>query len=113
MDNKQIAVLDESTIKDLVYEIRGVKVMLDFDLARIYGYTTKGFNRQIQRNIERFPKGFRFQLSLEEALELSRCQNGTTMQTKGVRGGRVYLPYAFTEQGKSTQTKQGGISHGQ
>ncbi len=99
MDNKQIAVLDESTIKDLVYEIRGAKVMLDFDLARIYGYTTKDFNRQIKNNLERFPESFRFQLTEEEAAQLSRCKKCTTMQTKGVRGGRVYLPYAFTEQG--------------
>ncbi len=99
MDNKQIAVLDESTIKDLVYEIRGVKVMLDFDLARIYGYTTKAFNLQVKNNIERFPESFRFRLTSEEASNLSRF-NFFTLNKKSERGSNIkYLPYAFTEQG--------------
>ncbi len=98
MDNKQIAVLDESTIKDLVYEIRGVKVMLDFDLAKIYGYTTKAFNQQINRNLERFPEGFRFQITHEEMTFL-RSQN-VTIKEGDMRGRHPkYLPYAFTEQG--------------
>ena len=50
MVNKEIAILDESTIRGMVYEIGGKKVMLDFDLARIYGYTTKSFNRQVRNN---------------------------------------------------------------
>jgi len=68
--------------------------MLDFDLAVLYEVETKALNRAVRRNIERFPEDFMFQLS-KEALNLLRCQFGTS---KG-RGGRRYLPYAFTEQG--------------
>ena len=53
-------------IKDAIYTIRGVKVMLDADLAEIYGYTTKAFNQQVKNNIEKFDAGFRFQLTKEE-----------------------------------------------
>ena len=87
-------------IKGKIYCVRGQKVMLDFDLAAIYGYETKNFNRQVKNNIARFPEDFRFQLAIDEVVEISRCKNYTTiMQTKGIKGGRVYLPYAFTEQG--------------
>ncbi|MCQ2122850.1 MAG: ORF6N domain-containing protein [Fibrobacter sp.] len=96
---KEIALIDENLLKSKVYTIRGVKVMLDADLAEIYGYSTKDFNRQVKNNIERFPEIFRFQLTMDEIAELSRCKNCTSMQVKGVKGGRVYLPYAFTEQG--------------
>ena len=109
--------LTEESIESLVFEIRGKKVMLDCDLAKIYGYTTKAFNQQVKNNIEKFPEDFMFQLTLDEIEQISRCQFGTTkkseieseeisrsiflttMQTKGIRGGRAYLPYAFTEQG--------------
>lgn len=94
-----IAIIKEKEIKDKIYIIRGLKVMLDSDLAEIYGYTTKAFNQQVQRNIERFDEDFRFQLTDNEIDELSRSQNVTSMQTKGIKGGRVYKPYAFTEQG--------------
>ena len=50
----------------MIYEIRGQKVMLDFDLARIYGYETKNFNRQVKNNIEKFPEDFMFRLKEEE-----------------------------------------------
>ena len=73
--------------------------MIDSDLAKIYGYSTKAFNQQVQRNIERFDDDFRFELTGEEVQYLSRSQNVTTMQTKGIKGGRVYNPYAFTEEG--------------
>lgn len=53
---------------DKIYEIRGEKVMLDFDLAEIYGYETKAFNRQANRNIEKFDPDFRFQLTREEVI---------------------------------------------
>ena len=96
----EIAIIDEKTIQDKIYEIRGVKVMLDFDLAEIYGYETKNFNRQVKNNIDRFEgEEFMFQLTREEIEEISRCKNFTSIQTKGVKGGRAYLPYAFTEQG--------------
>lgn len=93
------AIIDEDTIKSEIYVIRGQKVMLDFDLARIYGYTTKAFNQQVNRNIERFDEDFRFQLTREEADALSRSQFVTTIQTKGIKGGSPYLPFAFTEEG--------------
>ena len=117
-DNLEIIELTEQNIESLVYTIRGVKVMLDFDLARIYGYETRYFNRQVKNNIEKFPDDFRFQLSVEEVTKISKCKNFTTiksvteseqltmskklttiMQINGMKGGRTSLPYAFTEQG--------------
>ena len=61
-----LALLDESLIKDLIYEIRGQKVMLDFDLARIYGYSTKAFNQQIKNNADKFELDFMFRLTPQE-----------------------------------------------
>ena len=101
MDNELIIPeLNKETIESMIYEIRGQRVMLDFDLAKIYGYTTKAFNQQVKNNIEKFPERYRFQLRDIEVDEISRSQFVTTiMQTSGIKGGRVYLPYAFTEQG--------------
>lgn len=59
-NSQGIALIDENLLKSKVYTIRGVKVMLDADLAEIYGYSTKDFNRQVKNNIERFPEIFRF-----------------------------------------------------
>ena len=94
-----LILIDEKAIKDKIYFIRGKMVMIDYDLAEIYGYSTKNFNRQVKNNIERFDEDFRFQLNEIEIEYLSRCKNFTTMQTKGIKGGRVYNPYAFTEEG--------------
>ena len=96
----EIAIIDERSIRDRIYEIRGVKVMLDFDLAEIYGYETKNFNRQVKNNAERFEgEEFMFQLTDEEVAELSRCKNFTLNRGTG-RGSNVkYNPHAFTEQG--------------
>ena len=94
-----ILVINKETIKDKIYEIRGQKVMLDSDLAELYGYTTKAFNQQVKNNIDKFDFDFMFQLTTEEVLELSRSKNLTSIQTKGIKGGRSYNPYAFTEQG--------------
>ena len=83
-------------IQNLIYEIRGHKVMLDSDLARLYEVETKHLNRAVKRNIERFPNNFMFQLTKEEYDSFKvRCQFVTS--PKG--GGRQYLPYVFTEQG--------------
>lgn len=95
----EIAIVNSSTIRDKIYVVRGVQVMLDFELAEIYGFTTSAFNQQVKRNIERFDDDFRFQLSREEFETLSISQNVTSIQTKGVKGGRSKLPYAFTESG--------------
>ena len=89
-----LALLDESQIKDLIYEIRGQKVMLDFDLARIYGYGTSAFNQQIKRNLDRFPQDFSFQLTKQEFESILPSHFVTSSW-----GGRRKLPYAFTEQG--------------
>ena len=61
-------------IKDLIYSVRGVKVMLDADLAAIYGYSTKAFNQQVKNNIEKFDDDFRFQLTKEEYYEVLRSK---------------------------------------
>ena len=82
-------------IETMVYTIRGQKVILDSDLAKLYGVETGALNRQVKRNINRFPADFMFQLSeIEE--ESLRCQIGISNELKG---GRRYLPYAFTENG--------------
>lgn len=96
---KEIAIVDERTIRDKIYVVRGQKVMLDFELAEIYGFSTSAFNQQVKRNIERFDEDFRFQLTREEVTELSISQNVTSIQLKGIKGGRSKLPWAFTEAG--------------
>ena len=82
-------------IVDKIYVIRNKRVILDRDLAELYGLETGALNRAVKRNIQRFPEDFMFQINDEEAERL-RCQNGIS---KRGRGGRRYLPYAFTEQG--------------
>ena len=98
MEN-EISILEENSIRSKIHVIRGQQVMLDFDLVGIYAYSTKAFNQQVKNNIERFDEDFRFQLSDEEVFELSRSKILTSMQTKGMKGGRTYNPFAFTEQG--------------
>ena len=88
--------LQESNIKSKIYTIRGVQVMLDSDLAEIYGYTTKRFNEQVKNNISKFPSDFMFQLTVEEADIFLRSIFSTSSLE---HGGRRYLPYAFSEQG--------------
>ena len=96
MEEKEIIIpeLNNETIESMIYVVRGEKVMLDFELARIYGYETRYFNRQIKNNIERFDEEFRFQLTKEEFKEILKCKNFTSSW-----GGSRKLPYAFTEQG--------------
>jgi len=77
-----------------ILTIRGHRVMLDADLAALYGVTTKRLNEAVRRNASRFPNDFMFQLAASEAESL-RSQFATSNR----RGGRRYLPYAFTEQG--------------
>ena len=73
--------------------------MLDFELARIYGYETKAFNQQVKRNKEKFPSDFKFQLTKDELNKIPRSHFVTLNEEDG-RGKNVkYLPYAFTEQG--------------
>jgi ORF6N domain-containing protein len=102
-------VIAEGAIVNKIYWIRGQKVMLDRDLAELYGVETKYLKKAVKRNIDRFPEDFMFELSKEE-FENWRCQNGTSNldgDKKGLRfqigtskrGGARYLPMAFTEQG--------------
>src|SRR3990172_133058 len=78
-----------------ILTVRGHRVMLDADLAELYDVPTKAFNQAIQRNMDRFPEDFMFQLTEEEFAGL-RAQ---FVASKKGRGGRRYLPYVFTEQG--------------
>ncbi len=97
--NREIVVIDETTMKSKIYYIRNQKVMLDFELAEIYGYETRAFNQQVKRNNEKFDDDFMFQLTDDEVDELSRSQNVTLNRGTG-RGSNIkYKPYAFTEQG--------------
>lgn len=80
----------------LIYDIRAQRVMLDSDLASIYGVQTKALNRAVKRNRDRFPKDFVFQLTAHETA-LLRCQSGTLKTERGAH--RKYLPWAFTEHG--------------
>ena len=98
-ENREIVVIDETTVKSKIHYIRNQKVMLDFELAEIYGYSTKRFNEQVKRNNEKFDDDFMFQLTDEEIAELSRSQNATLNKGTG-RGSNIkYKPYVFTEQG--------------
>ena len=91
---KEIVVIDEDVLRSKIYDVRGQKVMLDVDLAEIYGYETKTFNRQVKNNKEKFEgDDFMFQLTKEEWDNL-RCKNFTSSW-----GGSRYLPLVFTEQG--------------
>ena len=80
-------------IQNKIFLIRGLKIMFDKDLAKMYGIPTKKFNQQVKRNIKRFPSDFMFQLNSEEFNDL-RSQIVTSSW-----GGQRYLPYAFTELG--------------
>jgi hypothetical protein len=89
------SIIPVERIQQCIYLVRKQKVMLDKDLAALYGVTTKRLNEQVQRNIDRFPSDFMFQLNDDETRVL-RSQIATS---KKGRGGRRYNPYAFTEQG--------------
>jgi ORF6N domain-containing protein len=107
MPSKKLALTDPG-IDNLIREIRGQKVILDSDLAALYGVTTKALNQAVKRNSLRFPSDFMFQLTKAEH-EKMRSQIVTTSKRRGLwrsqfvtsssRGGARYFPYAFTEQG--------------
>lgn len=109
MEEQNELILGETQLKDKIYFIRGVQVMLDADLAEIYGYTTKAFNQQVKNNIEKFDEeDLMFQLTKEEKDVILRSkfmtlENGNTnLRSKILTsswGGTRYIPYAFTEQG--------------
>ena len=95
MDKKdEMMIVNNESLVKKIYIIRGQKVMLDFELAEIYGYETKNFNRQVKNNIEKFEgEDFMFRLT-EEEMDDFRCKIFTSSW-----GGTRYLPYVFTEQG--------------
>jgi ORF6N domain len=95
MASKKSTTAEIDRLENLIYEIRGQKVMLDADLANVYGVTTARLNQQVKRNQERFPSDFVFQLTGAEYQNLM-LQIATS---KTSRGGRRKLPYAFTEHG--------------
>ena len=88
-------------IENLIYEIRGVQVMLSSDVAKLYQVETKRINEVIKRNINRFPSTFCFQLTSDEIDELSsRSQIATLNKSNNLRGYNIkYFPYVLTEQG--------------
>ena len=122
MEEQGLELLNEDYLMSKIYIIRGVQVMLDADLAAVYGSETRSFNQQVKNNIEKFDADFRFQLTKEEFQELLRSKKLTSnnlatnyklteyesievLTSKNLisktekRGGRKHLPYVFTEQG--------------
>lgn len=92
-EKQEIILINEETIQSKIYTVRGQKVMLDFELAEIYGYTTTKFNQQVKNNIEKFDEDFMFQLTKEE------FDNLMSKNLTSSWGGRRKLPKVFTEQG--------------
>lgn len=95
--NGDVNLIETFDIKSMIYTIRGQQVMLDSDLADLYGYEVKALNQQVKRNINRFPEDFMFQLIQDELSNL-KSQNVTSSW-----GGVRKLPYAFIEQGKNAR----------
>ncbi len=91
----QKSIIPSAFISQRIFFVRDTRVMLDADLARLYGVETKNLNKAVKRNASRFPFDFMFQLSSKE-MRILRFQMGTS---KRAQGGRRYAPYAFTEQG--------------
>ena len=93
-ENPQEIALSQYDIEKLIVTVRGEQVLIDQDIARLYGVTTKRLNQQAKRNIERFPGSFRFELTKEEVIEVvANCDHLQSLKF------RPTLPYAFTEQG--------------
>ena len=87
-------------VQNLIYEIRGKKVMLDSDLARMYNIETRVLKQAVRRNIDRFPEDFMFELSFEEITKLSSRSQIVTLDKEDARGlNAKYKPFVFTEQG--------------
>ena len=91
-----VPTIEVAQVQQLIHIIRGERVIMDSDIAAVYGVETKNLKRQVKRNISRFPSDFMMELTREEYNAL-RCQNGTIENGRG--GHSKYLPYAFTENG--------------
>ena len=101
-NDSELISLDANDIKRRIFIIRGKQVMMDSDLAELYGYEVKNLNRQVKRNARRFPDDFMFKLTRDEVDGLVKCQIVTSRITRmfqGQSGGRRKLPNVFTEQG--------------
>ena len=96
-EDKNLVIVDNREIQNMIYTFRGKQVMVDSDLAILYQVTTKRLNEQVRRNKNRFPSEFMFQLTSEE-YEYLRSHFATSSEDNA-HGGRRYMPYAFTEQG--------------
>lgn len=96
-DDNTLIPIEETSITNLIYTIRGKQVMIDSDLAILYQVETRVFNQAVKRNSNRFPERFRFQL-IEEEYKNLRSQF-VTSSGENTHGGRRYMPYVFTEQG--------------
>ena len=102
---EKLARYNSQALEPVILTIRGQKVVLDMELARIYGVTTKVFNQAVKRNKRKFPADFMFRLTLEEYENLrsqivtSRFTPNWSQIVTGSHGGRRYLPYVFTEHG--------------
>ena len=91
---------DITLIQNKIYEIRGQRVMLDFDLAPLYQVQTKVLKQAVRRNIERFPADFMFEITIDEYNSLKDSLRSQIVTSN--KGGTRYMPFAFTEQGVST-----------
>lgn len=96
-EDKNLVIVDNREIQNMIYTIRGKQVMVDSDLATLYQVTTKRLNEQVRRNKNRFPSEFMFRLTAEE-YEYLRSHFATSSEDNA-HGGRRYMPYVFTEQG--------------
>lgn len=96
-EDKNLVIVDNKEIQNMIYTFRGRQVMIDRDLAYLYNVETKVLNQAVKRNLNRFPEHFRFQLT-EEEYENLRSQFVTSSEDN-THGGRRYMPYVFTEQG--------------
>ena len=90
--NENISIeLNKEKIDSLIYEIRGQKVMLDFELAKIYGYSTKAFNQQVKNNINKFPERYRFQLTKNEIELIVRSKKFTSRSWNLYLSGNLFI----------------------
>ena len=104
--------IDKNKVKSQIYEIRGMRVMLDKDIAVYFGVTTGNLNKAMKRNIKRFPPKFCFMLTKEEYREILRFQTGILELEQGKYS--KYMPYAYTEHGISmltSPTQKSNLSH--
>lgn len=95
----EVVIKENQKIEDMIYEVRGVQVMLSTDVAKLYKTETRIINQTIKRNIMRFPKTFCFQLTMEEMTDLKSQNVISSLRNELTHGGTRYLPYVLTEQG--------------